>query len=187
MKIILFNMVSLDGFFAGPGGEIDWHRVDEEFNEFAIQQLNATDGLIFGRITYQMMASFWPTPLALQDDPIVAEKMNTLPKLVASRTLQTVAWNNARLFKADVTQEIATLRQQPGRDLFIFGSANLAATLIQNGLIDEYRLMVNPVVLGSGRPLFQGVHPPLYLQLLWTKTFQNGNVLLVYRPDNKEP
>jgi dihydrofolate reductase len=181
-NIILFNLVTLDGFFAGPNGEIDWHRVDDEFNTFAIEQMNTADGLIFGRVTYQMMESYWPTPTAMKDDPIVADKMNSIPKIVVSRTLQTAEWNNTRLVKENITEEFVKLKQQPGRDLFIFGSAGLAATLIQHDLIDEYRLIVNPVVLGSGIPLFQSIREPFHLKHVKTKTFLNGNVLLIYQP-----
>jgi dihydrofolate reductase len=184
-KIILFNMISLDGFFAGLNGDINWHRVDEEFNEYAIEQLHTADGLIFGRMTYQLMASYWPTPAGLQDDPIIAEMMNTLPKIVASRTLEAAEWSNTRLIKANVVEEFRRLKQQPGRDLFVFGSANLSTTLIQHDLIDEYRLIVNPVVLGSGEALFQDIHQPLHLKLLKTKSFRNGNVLLLYQPETK--
>jgi hypothetical protein len=107
-KVILFNMATLDGFFAGPNGEIDWHHVDEEFNEFAMAQLNAADGLLFGRVTYQGMASYWPTNMARMNDPIVADKMNTLPKIVFSRTLERVEWNNTRLVKGNIPGEPLT-------------------------------------------------------------------------------
>ena len=181
-KVILFNMVTLDGFFEGSNGEIDWHNVDEEFNEFAVDQVNAADGLIFGRVTYELMASYWPTPAAQADDPIVAEKMNTMPKIVFSRTLKTVEWNNTRLVKGDTVKEISELKQQPGKDLLIFGSADLASTLTNLGLIDEYRIMVNPVVLGKGKPLFKDIKGKLNLRLLRTRNFSNGNVLLYYEP-----
>ena len=98
-KVILFNMVTLDGFFEGPNREINWHHVDEEFNEFAIDQLDSADGLLFGRVTYEMMASYWPTPAARTNDPIVAGKMNALPKFVFSRTLKKAEWNNTKLVK----------------------------------------------------------------------------------------
>jgi dihydrofolate reductase len=176
-------MVTVDGFFAGPNGEIDWHRVDDEFNVFAIEQLNTAGGLIFGRVTYQLMADYWPTPSAIKDDPIVATRMNTIQKYVASQTLETVEWNNARLLKTNVVEEIIKLKQQPGGNLFIFGSASLAVTLNQQSLIDEYRLIINPILLGNGIPLFKGIHQPYHLKLVNTKTFQNGNVLLVYTPD----
>ncbi len=184
-KIIMFNMATVDGFFSGPTGEIDWHHVDDEFNEFAIAQLNAAGGLLFGRATYDVMASYWPTDMAKTDDPIVANKMNTLPKIVFSRTLDRADWNNTRLVKGSVTEEIAKLKQQSGQDWFLFGSADLASTLTHFGLIDEYRVMVNPVILGGGRPLFKGVEDRLNLKLVSAKTFRNGNVLLCYQPDRK--
>jgi dihydrofolate reductase len=175
-------MVTLDGFFEGPNGEIDWHNADEEFNEFAVDQVKSADGLIFGRVTYELMASYWPTPAAQADDPMVAEKMNTMPKIVFSRTLDKVEWNNTRLVKGDAVKEISELKQQPGKDLLIFGSADLASSLTKHSLIDEYRIMVNPVVLGKGKPLFKDVKEKLNLRLLKTKTFGNGNVLLYYEP-----
>ena len=182
-KVIMFNMVTLDGFFEGPNGELDWHHVDEEFNEFASDQLGSADGLLFGRVTYQLMASYWPTDLAVRNDPIIAAKMNTLPKIVFSRTLEKAEWNNTRLVKDNVAEEISRLKQQSGRDLLLFGSAGLASTLTQLGSIDEYRIMVNPVILGKGKPLFSGIHHRLVLKLVRTKIFRNGNVLLCYQPD----
>ncbi len=185
-KVFLFMMVTLDGFFEGPNQEIDWHNVDEEFNEFAIQQLNDVDMLLFGRVTYQLMASYWPTPFAKENDPIVADKMNTVPKLVFSQTLDKAEWNNARLVKENIAEEISKLKHQQGRDLAIFGSAALAVSLLQMGFIDELRIMMNPVVLGKGKPLFKGIHEKLNLKLLKTKTFRSGNVLLYYQPITKE-
>jgi dihydrofolate reductase len=182
-KLILFNLATLDGFFAGPNGEIDWHNVDEEFNDFAIEQLSSVGGLIFGRVTYQMMVSYWPTPEAIASDPIVARKMNELPKIVFSKTLDGADWSNTRLVKRDAAQEATQLKGRPGKDLFIFGSANLAATFTRAGLIDEYRVIVNPLVLGKGQSLFQGVGHQLNLRLLNIRTFRNGNVLLYYAPD----
>ena len=183
-KIIFQNMITLDGFFEGPNREIDWHVVDDEFNQYAINFCRSLDGLIFGRVTYEGMASYWPTPEARRDDPIVTELMNRLPKVVFSRTLEKAGWENSRLVKGDAVQEINRLKQQPGKDLAIFGSANLATTLVQDNLIDEYRIFVNPVVLGAGTPLFQGVKDRLKLKLVSSKTFQSGLVLLIYQPEN---
>lgn len=184
-KVIVFMMTTLDGFFAGPNGELDWHVVDEEFNDYAIDQLNSVDVLLFGRVTYQGMASYWPTPSATTDDPIVAEKMNTFPKIVFSKTLEKVEWHNTRLVKENIAEEITQLKQQPGKDLIIFGSSNLSASFLNLDLIDELRIMVNPVVLGDGIPLFKGIHDTLQLKLLKTKTFRSGNVLLYYEPAKK--
>jgi dihydrofolate reductase len=149
--------------------------------------LNSAGGLVFGRVTYQMMASYWPTPAAIENDSEVAGLMNRLPKVVFSRTLDKAEWNNTKLLKGAerVAEEISDLKQPSGKDLLLFGSADLAATLTRLGLIDEYRLMVNPVVLGKGRPMFQDIDQKLDLRLLQTKTFQSGNVLLYYRPDRK--
>ena len=185
-NVFLFMMVTLDGFFEGPNQEIDWHNVDEEFNEFAIQQLDEVDTLLFGRVTYEGMASYWPTPFAKENDPIIADKMNTVPKIVFSKTLDKAEWNNSRLVKEHVTEEISKLKQQQGRDLAIFGSSKLAASLLQMGLIDELRIMVNPIILGSGKSLFNGIHDKLNLKLLKTRTFRSGNVLHYYQPKTKE-
>lgn len=182
-KVIVSEMVSLDGFFSGPNGELDWHVVDEEFNEFALEQLNAMDALLFGRVTYQVMASYWPTPAGLQDDPIIANKMNTLPKLVFSKTLDKVEWgkwDNARLVKGDIGEEVSKLKRQPGKDMVIFGSGSIVSTLTTLGLIDEYRILIVPAVLGKGIPLFKGISTPVNLKLVRTKTLKTGVVLLYY-------
>jgi dihydrofolate reductase len=176
-------LTTLDGFYEGPNGEIDWHNVDEEFNEFAIEQLNSVDVLLFGRVTYELMASYWPTPVAIENDPIVADKMNHLPKLVFSRTLKKVEWQNTRLIKENIGEEILKRKGQPGKDMILFGSSDLAVTLAELDLIDEYRIMVNPLILGSGKSLLKGSKQRLKLKLLKTRTFQNGNVLLYYQPE----
>ena len=181
-KLIVFNMVTVEGYYEGADGNIDWHNVDEEFNEFAIKQLDSVGAILFGRVTYELMASYWPSAAALKDDPIVAGKMNSSPKIVFSTTLSTVDWQNTRLIKADLAEELTQLKQQPGKDLIIFGSGKLTANFTQLGLIDEYRIIVAPVVLGSGHPLFMDLDQPLKLNLLRTRPFKSGNVLLYYEP-----
>jgi dihydrofolate reductase len=181
-KVLFFMLTSLDGFFEGPKQDISWHHVDEEFNDFAIQQLQEFDLLLFGRVTYQMMASYWPTEGAIHDDPIVAGKMNSIPKIVVSKTLDKVGWDNTRLVKDDVVEEIAKLKQQPGKDIAIFGSSDLTVSLAKHGLVDEYRIMLNPIFLGSGKRLLEGIDQNLNLKLLKTRLFKNGNVLLYYQP-----
>jgi dihydrofolate reductase len=184
-KVIFFMMVSLDGFFEGPNCEIDWHVVDEEFNEFANRQLDSVDILLFGRVTYELMAGYRPTPPAATNDPITADKMNHLQKIVFSRSLSSVEWQNARLVKENIPEELSKLKREPGKDLIIFGSSNLSVTLLQHGLIDEFRIMVNPVILGNGKSLFEGVKERLNLRLLKTQAFRSGNVLLYYQPNQK--
>jgi dihydrofolate reductase len=183
IKVILFNLVSLDGFFEGENHSLDWHNVDEEFNVFANEQLDSAGMLLFGRVTYEMMAEFWPSASAIRDDPSTAAYMNRLPKIVFSRTLKSAAWQNTRLVKDNIVEEVRRLKEESGKDLYIFGSSNLSVTLVQNGLIDEFRLLVNPLVLGKGKPLFKGIQEKLALELIRTKTFRSGNVLLVYQPE----
>lgn len=179
-KVILFNLISLDGYFEGPDRNIDWHHVDEEFNEFAIQQTGEFGALLFGRVTYELMASYWPAEAAKRDDPEVANLMNTLPKVVFSNSLESVEWQNTKLVKDNFVEEVTKLKEQSGKDIAIFGSSDLAVTFIDLGLIDEFRIMINPVVLGGGKPILQGIKSKLELKLLKVKTFQTGNVLLYY-------
>lgn len=185
-KVMMFNMVSLDGFFEGPSQEIDWHVVDEEFNQYAVDQFSTMDTILFGRITYLLMASFWPTPTAVKEDPLTAKLMNETAKIVFSRSLENADWQNTTLIKGDAAEEIEKLRQLPGRDMMIFGSGQLVSSLAPLGLIDEYRLMVNPVILGSGNPLFSGLKERLHLKLMDSKSFRSGNVLLTYQPERRE-
>jgi len=179
-KLFSFNMVSLDGFFEGPNQNIDWHNVDEEFNEFAVKQTSSIGTLLFGRVTYQLMAGYWPTPAAIADDPEIAGLMNSLPKLVFSRTLESADWENTRLVKHGAEEEIQKLKRQRGKDLAIFGSANLISTLMD--VIDEHRVLVNPILLHAGTPLFKPEGLPLKLKLVDTRLFKSGNILLNYQP-----
>jgi dihydrofolate reductase len=185
-KVIFFMLVSLDGFFEGENHGLDWHNVDEEFNEFSHAQLDSAGMLLFGRRTYELMAGFWPTATASRDDPVTAAAMNRLPKIVFSRTLTNVNWDNTRLVKENIADEIRRLKAEPGKDLFIFGSSNLSVGLLAGGLIDELRILVNPVVLGSGTALFDGIRESLKLRLVKSQSFHSGNVLLVYRPELKQ-
>src|SRR5256886_12935285 len=151
-------VVTLDGYYEGPDGEFDWPNVDDEFNEFAISQLDNIDTLVFGRATYEGMASYWPTPAALEDDPAVAGRMNAIPKVVFSSTLDSADWQNATLVRGNAAEAIAKLKQQPGRHLAIFGSPTLTASLIEQGLVDELRVMVHPILLGAGKPRLAALH-----------------------------
>ncbi len=183
-KVLVFLMTTLDGYIAGPDDDIDWHTVDEEFNQFAIEQLDSVDTLLFGRKTFEGMASYWPTLFAIESDPEVANRMNTISKIVFSATLDNAdVWENSRLIKDHIAEEIGKLKQQPGKDLIIFGSSNLAASMIDLGLIDEFRIMVNPVLIGKGKPLFEGVQNRVKLKLLNTRVFASGNVLHYYGVD----
>ncbi len=180
-RIIVSNLISLDGFMEGPNRALDWFAVDQEFFGYARELLGRVDTILFGRATYQHMAGYWPTPAAAENDPFITEKMNALPKIVFSKTLQEVGWANSRLAKKALTEEVRELKQQRGQDMVIFGSGSIVSALGQAQLIDEYRLFVNPVVLGRGTPMFRNMHDRIRLKLLETRTFNSGLVGLYYR------
>jgi dihydrofolate reductase len=185
-KIIVFNLVSVDGHFAGANGEIDWHNYDEEMGEYSVEQLRSLGVLLFGKTTYELMASYWPTPDGIESEPVVAGIMNTIPKIVFSKTLKGVEdgsiWKHVTVFHELRPEEILTLKEQEGGDIAIFGSGTIVQQLTNLGLIDEYRLVVNPLILGEGKPLFRDIKDKLKLKLLSIRVFKNGNVLLCYRP-----
>ena len=183
-KTYLFMMVSLDGFFEGPNHDLDWHNVDQEFVAFAVRQLDDTGVILFGRRTYEMMAEFWPSEAAVASDPETARRMNDTPKIVFSNTLREARWQNTTLVPGDrlhLQQTVEALRQNEQKDIAVLGSSDLAVSLLQMGLLDELRIMVNPVVLGAGKRLFEGIDRPLDLRLYAAQTFTSGNVLLRYR------
>jgi dihydrofolate reductase len=181
-KLFSFIVMTLDGYHEGPNQEFDWPNVDDEFYEFSISQLNDIGLLIFGRATYEGMASFWPTELAATAPPEITEFMNSLPKVVVSTRLTSADWNNTTLVTGDVSEAVAKLKEQPGKDIAVFGSSNLTARLLELNLIDELRVMVNPVLLGGGHSLLAGLTGRVALELQRTMTFRSGNVLLCYRP-----
>lgn len=179
-KLSVFNLVTLDGYFSGRDGDISWHNVDREFQELAEKNANSGSTLIFGRVTYELMAGYWPSPEALQNDPIVAKGMNESSKIVFSRTLELADWDNTRLVKKDLLEEIPRLKQQVGKGLTILGSGSIVSQLARENLIDEYQILVVPVAIGVGRTMFEGLREPLPLKLTYSRTFGNGNVLLHY-------
>jgi dihydrofolate reductase len=182
-KLVVFNMVSLDGFFVDSKGDMSWaHKHDAEWNAFVNENASGSGVLVFGRITYELMASYWPTPMALQNSPIVAKGMNDMPKIVFSRTLNKVSWNNTRLVKGDLTAEVRKLKQEPGPNMVILGSGSIVSQLAQQNLIDEYQVALRPIVLGQGRTMFEGVKDKLNLQLTKSRTFGNGTVFTCYQP-----
>jgi dihydrofolate reductase len=181
-KVFAFLVATVDGYYEGPNQEFDWPNVDEEFNHFAVEQLDEADTLLFGRATYEGMAAYWPTPAAQDDDPKVAALMNGLAKIVVSRTLDRADWANTRLISDGVAEEITKLKQQPGKDIAILGSSDLTVGLMRMGLVDELRIMVNPIILGAGKSLFRTADERISLKLLKARPFESGNVLLYYQP-----
>jgi dihydrofolate reductase len=181
-KIFAFILSTVDGYYEGPNQEFDFWVVDEAFDEFAIEQLHEVDTLLFGRVTYEGMAAYWPRAQGEQDDPRVAARMNGLSKIVVSRTLDTAEWANTRLIKVGVAEELTKLKRQPGKDIAILGSSDLTVSLLQMGLVDEVRIMVNPVILGAGNSVFRTADKRIDLELVKSRPFDSGNVLLYYRP-----
>ena len=152
-----FMIISADGYHADPGQALDWQTVDQEFGQdFALAQLREAGTLVFGRVTYELMAAFWPTRAGEESDPDVAKAMNTTPKIVISQTLAQATSAGTQIISSHAEEELAKLKQQPGKDIVIPGSSTLTAGLLQTGLVDELRIMVNPVILGQGRSLFAG-------------------------------
>ena len=181
-KLNVFNLITLDGYIAGPGGDISWHHVDEEFQEFAEKNSNSGSTLLFGRVTYEMMASYWTSADGMKDSPVVAAGMNGASKVVFSRTLQKADWANTRLVKDDLIGEVRKLKRQAGKGLTVLGSGSIVAQLAGAGLIDEYQILLNPVAIGKGKTMFEGLPARLSLKLTSTRTFRNGGVLLCYVP-----
>jgi dihydrofolate reductase len=184
-RLAVFNQMSLDGYFVDAHGDMSWaHNMAKDAEWQAFVEGNASVGgvLLFGRITYELMAGYWPTPAAMRSNPIVAEQMNDLPKVVFSRTLDHASWHNTRLVQGDPAAEVRRMKQELGMDIVILGSGTIVAQLTQEHLIDEYQVVVIPIVLGQGRTMFQGIQERLPLKLTKTRTFDNGNVLLCYEP-----
>jgi len=182
-KVIAFEAVSLDGYFADVNSDMSWaHKQDPEWTAFAGSNASGGGALLFGRVTYELMAGFWPTPAALEMDPVVAEAMNNLPKVVFSRTLDKAPWKNTTLVKGDIVAAVRKLKNEPGPGMAILGSGSIVSQLAQAGLIDEFQIVVNPIVLGRGKTLFDGVNEKLPLKLIKTRAFRNGNVVLYYEP-----
>jgi dihydrofolate reductase len=183
-KIFWFEMATLDGYHETEQAGLDWHTVDGDFHDFALTQLKESDTLLFGRRTYEMMAAFWPTEAGLSVDPEIAEAMNALPKVLVSGTLGTADWAPSTIISRDVEAELGRLKAKPGADIALIGSSALAAHLVSAGLLDELRVMVNPVVLGRGHPLLEGASRT-QLSLTGVREFRSGNVLLTYKPQTK--
>ena len=182
-KLVVYNAMSLDGYFTDAKGDMSWaHKQDPEWQAFVKENASGGGRLLFGRITYQLMASFWSTPAAMQSNPVVAERLNALPKFVCSTTLQQVTWNNTTLLKGDLTTEVRKLKQQAGADIVVMGSGSVVAQLAEAGLIDQYQIVLNPLVVGQGRTLFEGVQRRLPMKLAKSRPFANSNVVLFYEP-----
>ena len=184
-KLVVFNSVTLDGYFADVNGDMSFAHKDNkdtEWNAFVEENASGGGALLFGRVTYELMKSYWPTPIAIKNDPVVAERMNSMPKVVFSRTLDKASWKNTKLVKDGMAAEIRKMKKEPGEGMAILGSGSIVSQLAQEGLIDEYQIVVNPIVLGKGKTLFDGIKESLNLKLIKSRTFRNGSVFLCYEP-----
>jgi dihydrofolate reductase len=182
-KLSAFMQVTLDGYYASPDGGLDWaHRAgdDPDFQAFVAENAKGGGVLLFGRRTYEMMASYWPTPLAAEQSPEVAQHMNGMRKLVASRTLTRLDWENSELVQGDLLKRVEQLKGERGAGITILGSASVVRALSDARLIDEYQFVLSPLALGAGRTQLQGLKTPLELRLEETRAFKNGNVFLRY-------
>jgi len=186
-KLSAFNNVSVDGYFTGENGDFSSAQghMDPEFSAFVEANAKSEGVLLFGRITYELMAGYWLSPLAMKNDPVVAGRMNSLPKVVFSRTLDQARWQNTKLVKGDMVAEVRKMKQEPGHDMVILGSGSVVAQLTRESLIDECQMVLNPVVLGRGRTMFDGIREKLKLKLTQSRSFANGNVFLSFAGELK--
>ncbi|MFL5625031.1 MAG: dihydrofolate reductase family protein [Ktedonobacteraceae bacterium] len=188
-KVIVTMWITLDGFIAGPNGEMDWVMVDDEMGKYEDDIVSSADTLMLGRVTYESFAGAWPkvpeNPSVSEGEKEYARKLNAMRKIVFSKTLEKAEWNNSKLMREVIPEEIEEMKHEPGKDMLIYGSASIVQTLTNLGLIDEYQLLVHPVVLGSGKPLFKNIKDRQNLKLIKTKTFPSGVVGLYYQPDKK--
>ena len=183
-KITVFNSVSLDGYFTGEQGDLSWAhqpRDDKEWGEFVSGNAGGEGTLLFGRVTYEMMASYWPTPMAAQNYPEVAKGMNEKTKIVVSRTLKHAEWQNTSIAD-DLLATVRKLKYESGDDIVILGSGTIVSQLAQNSLIDTYEMVVMPIVLGKGRTMFEGLDKRVNMRLVESRTFRNGNAFHSYEP-----
>lgn len=181
-ELQVYNSISLDGFFTNSHGDMSWaHKRDPEWLDFVASNARGSARYLFGRVTYDMMVSFWPTPAAQMMNPDVVRAMNTTAKFVASRQMYQADWANTTVLQGDLVQAVAALKETDGPDLLIMGSGSIVTQLSEARLIDQYQIVLNPLALGSGRGLFDGMSTPLPLKLTHSRSFQNGSVVLTYR------
>ncbi len=181
-KLNVFNFITLNGFFKGPNHDINWHRHGGEENKFSDDALQSEGILLFGRRTYEMMYSFWPTEMAAEQFPETARGMNRSQKIVFSSTMKKAEWNNTKVIGGNIIEEMTRLKKKKGNDMTILGSGSIVSLFAETNLIDEFQIMIDPVVIGNGTPIFKGIKQKLDLKLTEIKSFKSGVVLLSYKP-----
>jgi len=172
--------MSVDGYFCGPNGEIDWFVLDKEFDDHSLEILDTVDTFLFGRTTYEGMASYWPT-MGESYNPEVAKRMNGYVKIGVSEEPLDLSWNNSQQLQGDLIEEVTKLKQQEGANICIYGSGDIARQLTDAGLIDEYNLLIHPVILGDGKTLFKGIKQRTPLTLTDVRQFKSGIVMHSYK------
>lgn len=181
-KLTVFNFITLNGFYKGVDNDTSWHRHGEEEGRYSVESMKGDSILLFGRTTYEMMATWWPTPMAAEAYPEVAKGMNNAEKIVFSNTIEDPRWNNTKVMNGDIVEKIRALKQQPGKDLTILGSGSIVSQFADAGLVDEYQIMLDPVALPAGTLIFQGIKNGFRLELTDTKIFKSGTIVLTYKP-----
>jgi len=189
MRKIVFSIpMTLDGFIEGPHRELDWVIADDELHDFYSELLSKGSMILYGRVTYELMLGYWPKA---PDDPTIpgsmvrfANTLNPIQKVVFSKTLKNVGWNT-KVVDSLIPEEILKMKSEQGKDILLGGGASIAQAFMQHGLIDEYQFVVQPVAIGSGKPLFNGIHDPLKLNYQWSRPFHSGAIVLCYRPDGR--
>lgn len=182
-KLFAFNFMTVDGYFEGPEkGEYAWHKHDMEGSKYAADKLQSESALVFGRITYEQMVSFWPTEAAIKTMPEVAAGMNKAEKIVFSRTLKKAEWNNTTIIHDHISNYVRKLKNTPGKNLTILGSGSIITQLADEGLIDQFQFMIDPVAIGKGTPIFNGIKKQLNLELINVEKLKNNALVVHYKP-----
>jgi len=185
-RLTTFTQISLDGYFTDADGDLSWahsRSEDPEFKTFVEGNASGGGALVFGRVTYEMMKSYWPTPQAAKNDPVVAERMNAMPKFVFSKKLKKADWKNTTVLSVDPAKELKRLKKTSEADLVILGSGTIVGQVAETGLVDEFQFVIIPIVLGKGRTVFDGVKKRVGMTRTSERAFKNGNLFVTYAPE----
>jgi dihydrofolate reductase len=182
-RLTAYTFTTLNGFYKGPGDDISWHTHGDEEAQYSVDSLAEQGTLLFGRKTYEQMANFWPTPMAAEQYPEVAKGMNRADKIVFSRTPFTPEWEGTRCISGDIVAEVRKLKETADKDMIILGSGSIVSLFADNGLIDGHQIMIDPVAIGQGTPLFDSITHTLRFRLTDSRVFSSGTVLLSLAPE----
>jgi len=181
-KLSAFEFTTLNGFYKGQENDISWHRHGGEESNYSEEMLQEGNTLLFGRVTYEMMVGYWTSPMATEHYPVVAAGMNNADKIVFSKSLEKAGWKNTKLIKENIVEEMRRMKEMPGKNMNILGSGTIATIFADAGLLDEIQIMIDPILIGNGTPLFRILKKNMELKLISTRTFKSGTVILTYKP-----